>query len=645
MGANLAAGGATFRLWAPGAKQIYICGDFNAWAQDASSLLSKDAADYWAGFVPGVRDGSNYKFCVVGSGSRGYKRDPYARELTSPGTFPGTFPFPNCNCVVRSPEYPWHDQGFRAPELSDLIIYQFHVGTFYAVDSSGRDLRASRGGKFLDLLFQLQYLAALGINAIQPLPIVEFPTEFSLGYNGTDLFSPEMSYAVAPPDLGPYLAVLNALLAARGHPPVAAERLAGHAAQLKALIDVCHVYGIAVILDVVYNHAGGGFDDESIYFLDRADPRGGNNASLYFLDLGWAGGLAFALWKAPVRQFLIDNATFFTREYHVDGLRFDEVSALVSLNQTTGWSFCQDLTDTLRFVAPRNVQIAEYWPVNAQVVEERPRGGAGFDCVWHDGLRNSVRSAIAAASGGASAQVNLDAIAATLSPPGLGQAWKGVQCLENHDTVYRDHAGAARLVALADPGNARSWFARSRARVANALLLTAPGIPMLFMGQEFLEDKVWSDDPRDHPDTLIWWDGLLGGQKPMVDHLRFMQDLIRLRRKHPALRGGALNVFHAHNQNRVIAFHRWIEGSGRDVVVVASLQESTWFEYAVGFPRPGAWIEAFNSDVYDNWVNPWAVGNGGGIGADGGPLHGFPASARITIPANGVVVFTRDHGD
>jgi 1,4-alpha-glucan branching enzyme len=69
-----------------------------------------------------------------------------------------------------------------------------------------------------------------------------------------------------------------------------------------------------MILDVVYNHAGGGFDDESLYFLDRADPRGGNNASLYFLDLGWAGGLAFALWKAPVRQFLIDNATFFTRD-------------------------------------------------------------------------------------------------------------------------------------------------------------------------------------------------------------------------------------------------------------------------------------------------------------------------------------------
>src|ERR1700682_15167 len=175
MGANLVAGGATFRLWAPGAQEVYISGDFNGWAQDASTLLVKDATGYWVGLVPAVRDGSNYKFYVVGFGGRGYKRDPYARELTSPETFPGTFPFPRCNCVVRSPEYPWHDTGFQAPAFSDLVIYQFHVGTFYAVDSSGRALRASRGGKFLDVIFRLQYLVALGINAIQPLPIVEFP--------------------------------------------------------------------------------------------------------------------------------------------------------------------------------------------------------------------------------------------------------------------------------------------------------------------------------------------------------------------------------------------------------------------------------------------------------------------------------------
>jgi 1,4-alpha-glucan branching enzyme len=176
------------------------------------------------------------------------------------------------------------------------------------------------------------------------------------------------------------------------------------------------------------------------------------------------------------------------------------------------------------------------------------------------------------------------------------------------------------------------------------LIMTAPSIPMIFMGQEFLEDKRWSDNPEYFKDTLIWWDGLQSGQKPMVDFLRFTQELIALRRRLPGLRGDGLNVFHVHNDNRVLAFQRWVQGVGRDVVVVASLNESTYYGYQLGFPGGGRWLEVFNSDVYDNWFNPIAAGNGGGISADGPPLHGLPNSAWITIPANGVLVFARDNG-
>jgi 1,4-alpha-glucan branching enzyme len=126
-----------------------------------------------------------------------------------------------------------------------------------------------------------------------------------------------------------------------------------------------------------------------------------------------------------------------------------------------------------------------------------------------------------------------------------------------------------------------------------------------------------------------------------VNHLRFSQDLIRLRWNQPALRGDNVNPFHVHDLNRVIAFHRWLEGTGQDVVVVATLAERTWYNYLVGFPSSGSWTEVFNSDVYDNWVNPIVAGNGGGIVASDAPLHGLPASASIVIPANGLVVFTR----
>jgi 1,4-alpha-glucan branching enzyme len=127
----------------------------------------------------------------------------------------------------------------------------------------------------------------------------------------------------------------------------------------------------------------------------------------------------------------------------------------------------------------------------------------------------------------------------------------------------------------------------------------------------------------------------------MVNHLRFTQDLIRLRWKYPAIRGDNVNPFHVHNQNRVIAFHRWLEGTGDDVIVVATLAEDTWYGYNMGFPFAGPWREVFNSDVYQNWVNPMVAGNGGGIFASGPPLHGFQSSAGVTIPANGSVVFSR----
>ena len=201
------------------------------------------------------------------------------------------------------------------------------------------------------------------------------------------------------------------------------------------------------------------------------------------------------------------------------------------------------------------------------------------------------------------------AIAANLYPQGFAHGWQAVPCVENHDIVK---VGTdLRIPALADGSNHESWYARSRSRFATGLLLTAPGIPQIFMGQEFLEDKQWSWDPTSS--NLIWWAGLNPGtDTARADHLRFTQDLIRLRWNYPALRGDNVNPFHVHDQNRVIAFHRWLEGTGQDVIVVATLAEDTWYNYGIGFPFAGPWREVFNSDVYDNWVNPIVAGNGGG---------------------------------
>ena len=647
LGANLVSGGATFRTWAPSALEVYVAlkqpGErpSAAFLKNPSDLLVKDDNGYWGGFVPGIKDGDLYRFYVVGTGGEGFKRDPYARELEMDG-------YPDCDCIVRDPAaYEWHDAGFHAPDFSDLIVYQFHIGVFYAKDDTGKDIRPHRVSKILDVVDRIEYFADLGVNAVMPLPFQEYQGENSLGYNGTDLFSPEMDYSVREEDLAPYLARVNRLLTAKGFAALTATQIKGQINQFKVFIDLCHLYRIAVITDVVYNHAGGGFDKQSIKFFDW-QPNTNDNNSLYFTDQDHAGGRVFAFWKKEVRQFLIDNGKALLEEYHVDGLRYDQVTVIA---ESGGWYFAQDLTNTLRFVKPSAVQIAEYWGGERWKGVAVPPDGMGFDIGYSDTLRDTLREVIAETTGGGQAHVNLDkvrdALYVTYKNPGR---WTVFQCIENHDLVDFNHEGRdrqPRIANLADPSNSRSWYARSRAKVATGLLLTAPGVPMIFMGQEFLEDKYWTDWAVGHPELLIWWEGLEGKDKAMSDQHRFTRDLMWLRRKHPALRGEGLNVIHVHNDNRVIAFHRWVPDVGRDVVIVASLNEGTFYNhsYRIGFPIGGHWNEVFNSDIYDEWFNPNVQGNPGGITADGPAWDGLPTSAQITLPANSILVFARGTGD
>jgi 1,4-alpha-glucan branching enzyme len=573
MGVDLVEDGATFRVWAPAADHVYVVldGTSEYEPQPTDELVKDPATGHWTGFIAGVTDGTKYRFWVSGPAGSGLKRDPWARELE-------LYDYPDCDGIARQVNsYPWHDAMFQAPKLSELIVYQFHIGVFYARDENGADLRPGRVSKFLDAVGRIPYLEDLGVTAVQPLPFAEFQTPWSLGYNGTDLFSPEMDYCVAPEDLGPYLDKVNALLAGKGCAPLTRANLEGQLNQLKAFVDICHVYGLAVIADVVYNHAGGDLDSQSLDHFDWD-----RNRDLYFSEATWAGGRVFAYDRSGVRAFLVGNARMLLREYHVDGLRFDEVTVI---DRNGGWSFCQGLTQSLHQEWQDATLIAEYWG-DTQLAVGAPPGGMGFDVVYSGLLRDAVRDVIADATGGAAAPVRLDRLRGGLErPQGVPLAWQAYNCIENHDLALDadgDHR-KPRIARLADASSPRSWYARSRARVATGLLLTSPGVPMLFMGQEFLEDKLWSDDPH-RAGLLIWWDGLEGGDRAMSDHRRFVRDLVWLRRRHPALRHDPIIVYPPDNANRVQAFQRWVPGSGRDVVIVASLLESTLYGYQLGFP-------------------------------------------------------------
>ncbi len=354
MGATIVPGtGVTFRVWAPPPSRSTSAATSTVGHRTSRAAWSTTARATGRASSRGSAKAPSTSSIVEGTGSTGYKRDAYARELTRQPGIPLQQlrrPEPRQLSLAR-PGIP--DAGLQRPDHlpaphRDLLRHRF----------ARQRQPPSRVCTFLDVLDRLEYLVDLGINALEPLPIVEFPTETSEGYNGTDYYSPEMEYTIPPgPGLDRYFDLVNQLLQERGCAPCRRARSTRQVNQLKALVDVCHVYGIAVLLDVVYNHAGGGFDDDSIYFLDR-QPTGDNNRSLYFTDQGYVGGLIFAYWNADVRQFLIDNAAFFVEEFHVDGFRYDEVTVI---DQFGGWGLCQNLTDTLHFIKPKSMHMAEYW--------------------------------------------------------------------------------------------------------------------------------------------------------------------------------------------------------------------------------------------------------------------------------------------
>src|SRR3982074_1602113 len=182
MGATVQSDGTAFRTWAPHARSVSVVAGsaLSASNSPASRPAPEDKLaplgdGSWGGFLAGVGNGDPYMFFVEGDGGPGWKRDPYARDLTTSATFPNSY------CIVRDPhDYPWHDQGWQPPKFSDLFLYQLHVGTWWAQDETGRDVRAQRGGTFLDVVEKLEHLQTLGVNAIQLLPIQEYETPINM---------------------------------------------------------------------------------------------------------------------------------------------------------------------------------------------------------------------------------------------------------------------------------------------------------------------------------------------------------------------------------------------------------------------------------------------------------------------------------
>jgi 1,4-alpha-glucan branching enzyme len=589
MGSMPYAGGTAFRVWAPHADAVAVAGSFNDWSADASPLAG-EGNGYWSADVPGAKAGDEYKY-VLSSGTQALWRiDPYAREITSSVG----------NSVVYRSEFDWGAEQFAMPPWNELVIYEMHIGTF-------NDTHTSEPGDLNGVIAKLPYLRDLGINAIELMPPMEFAGDFSWGYNPAYLFAIEHAYG--GPD------------------------------SFKAFVTAAHACGIAVIFDVVYNHFGP--SDLAIWQFDGWNENGKGGVYFYNDWRSWTpwGDTRPDYGRGEVRQYIRDNALLWLDRYRADGLRWDATAFIRNVfgnnddaanDISAGWSLMQWINDEIDARQPWKITIAEDLRGNPWITHESGAGGAGFDSQWDGGFVHPIRQAIIASDDNARDMYAVrDAILNRYGSDALAR----VIYTESHDETANGHE---RVPEEIWPGNAGSWFSKKRSTLGAALVFTSPGIPMIFQGQEFLEDQWFHDD-----DPIDW-----SKQSRYGGILLLYRDLIRLRRNWydstRGLRGQGVNVHHVNNADKLVAFHRWDQGGPRDdVIVVANLADRSYAGYSIGLPRAGMWRVRLNSD-WSGYDQEFGNVPGYDVEARPGERDGMPCSGEVGIGPYSVVILSQD---
>ncbi|MDT8272886.1 MAG: alpha-amylase family glycosyl hydrolase, partial [Desulfomonilia bacterium] len=445
-------GGFRFAVWAPHADEVSVVGTFNGW-DAAARPMTRGEDGVWIAEVLGVQAGDEYRYRIVTSGTEYLRIDPYARRVTSSVG----------NAIIRVPHEKDTTQQFMPVHRNELIIYELHIGTF------GKEPEKSGPGTLEGATDHLAYLRDLGITAVEIMPLAEFAGGYSWGYNPSHIFAVESDY--------------------------------GRPRAFREFVDEAHRYGIAVIVDVVYNHFGP--SDLDLWQFDgwSENDKGG----IYFYN-DWRAQTPWGetrpdYGRREVREYIRDNALMWIEEFDVDGLRWDMTAFIRSVhgrdsdpegNLPDGWSLMQWVNSEIRRVKLGAVTIAEDLQNNPHLTKKQENGGAGFDAQWAAPFVHTVRSALIAAEDTAR---DMDAIRDAILHRYDLDAFERVIYTESHDEVAN---GKARVPEEVDPGKASSWAAKKKSALGAVLVFTTPGVPMLFQGQEFLEDDWFHDqDPVD----------------------------------------------------------------------------------------------------------------------------------------------------
>ncbi|MEZ7130755.1 1,4-alpha-glucan branching protein GlgB [Nonomuraea sp. AD125B] len=585
--------GVAFSVWAPNARGIRVIGDFNHWDGTAYPMRSLGRSGVWELFVPGLGAGERYKYQVLGAdGTWREKADPMARRTEVP---------PMTASVVDKSDYSWQDDAWLVErreahaQARPMSIYEVHLGSWRP------------GLSYVELAEELSaYADDMGFTHVELLPVAEHPFGGSWGYQVTSYYAPTARFGT--PD------------------------------EFRHFVDRMHQRGIGVILDWVPAHfpmdewALARFDGTPLY--EHADPARGEHPD-------W-GTYVFDYGRREVRNFLVANALFWLKEFHIDGLRVDAVASMLYLDYSRRegeWTpnvyGGRENLDAVEFLKEMNAVSYREAPGISTVAEEstawpgvsRPvhLGGLGFGFKWNMGWMHDTLEYLRHEP--VFRQYHHHQMTFSL----LYAYSENYVLPLSHDEVV--HGKGSLLGKM--PGDEWQRFAQLRALLA--FMWAHPGKQLLFMGGEFGQGSEWSEERG-----LDWWvlefDGHQGVQ-------RLVRELNRIYKDTPAL----------WEQDTTPEGFRWLDADdasgntfsfvryakdGSAVACVVNFSGAPHDGYRLGLPYAGQWREVLNTDAYDYWGS--GVGNMGGIEAVEEPCHGQPYSTTLRVPPLGAVWFTHE---
>lgn len=591
--------GTHFAVWAPNASRVSVIGDFNSWNTEANSMNIDHGTGIWTTFLPGLGQGTLYKFAVYG-------HNGYFAEKTDPVGFFSEMRPRTASVVWELDAYKWQDAKWLAERQkhngldAPVSIYELHLGSWMRVPDDG-----NRWLTYREMAEQLiPYLQKMHFTHVEVLPVSEHPLDASWGYQTTGYYA--VTSRFGPPEDFMYL------------------------------VDKLHQAGIGVIVDWVPahfpkdGHALGLFDGTHLY--EHADPRLGEHRE-------W-GTYVFNYGRYEVANFLLSNAMFWFDKYHIDGLRVDAVASMLYLdyarkhgewlpNQYGGREniaaieFMRRLNERVYAKYPSAMMIAEESTAWPSVTKPTYLGGLGFGFKWDMGWMNDTLKYMA-----------LDPVHRKFHHDKL--TFRSMYSFSenfilpiSHDEVV--HGKASLLSKM--PGD--HWQKFANLRLLLGYQYTCPGKKLLFMGSEFGQWIEWNEDQ-----SLDWH--LL--EYPTHQGIsQWVSDLNKAYKTEPALHefdcigDGYEWIDCQDNEQSILCFLRKGRNPQDYTLIACNFTPVPRWNYRVGVPHRGFWKEILNSDALIYGGS--GLGNLGGRHSDEHYHHGRPHSISIVVPPLSLVVF------